>query len=272
MRLMRGSHIVVPKLFDHPFAYLFQLADSRISFAIPYEQDFTLIGTTDRDHQGSVDAITASSEEIAYLCEGVNGYFKRQITPQDVVWSYSGLRPLLDQGSGKPEAATRGYSFELEGGTDGTPPLLSVFGGKITTYRHLAEAALAELAPYLPTLSARSWTASEPLPGGDFPMQAIGTLAGDMARDFPFLEPVWIDRLAKAYGTLARLWLADARSLADLGHHFGHGLTSAEVDYLMAQEWARRAGDILSRRTKLGLRFDAAQIADLAEYLQRPVS
>lgn len=269
MRLVRGSHIVVPRLFDHDFAYFFQLADGRIFFAIPYERHFTLIGTTDRDHQGSLDHVAASDEEVAYLCEGANHYFARRISPADVVWSYAGVRPLLDVGSGKPEAATRGYSFELDGGEHGLPPLLSVFGGKITTYRHLAAEAVAMLEPLVPALTGNDWTANQPLPGGDFPKAGAKALAADYARAYPFLKPEWIDRLVKAYGTLARQWLGTARTLDQLGAHFGYGLTGAEVDYLMTREWARTPQDILWRRTKLGLLFDDDQVADLAARMER---
>ena len=265
MRLVRGSHIVVPRLFDHDYAYFFQLADGRIFFAIPYERDFTLIGTTDRDHEGSLEHVEASDEEVAYLCEGANHYFAQQIAPADVVWSYAGVRPLIDDGSGKPEAATRGYSFELDGGLDGQPPMLSVFGGKITTFRHLAAEAVAMLQPLVPSLVGGDWTASQPLPGGDFPRDGAKALGADYARAYPFLEPHWIDRLVKAYGTLARRWLRDARSLDDLGEHFGQGLTGAEVDYLIDHEWARSAQDILWRRSKLGLLFGADQTARLAD-------
>ena len=268
MRLVRGSHIVVPALFDHPFAYFFQLADGRIFFAIPYERQFTLIGTTDRDHTGSLDHVEASAEEIAYLCEGANLYFKAQISPADVVWSYAGVRPLIDDGSGKPEAATRGYTFELDGGED-EAPLLSVFGGKITTYRHLAAEAVDLLKPLLPALQGEDWTAGAPLPGGDFAMDGAPSLAAGLARDFPFLAAETVDRLVKAYGTLARQWLGDAKSPADLGEHFGHGLTSAEVDYLCAREWACTAEDVLWRRTKLGLHFNADEVAKLEMYLTK---
>jgi glycerol-3-phosphate dehydrogenase len=269
MRLVRGSHIVVPRLFDHSFAYFFQLPDGRIFFAIPYERDFTLIGTTDRDHQAGLERIEASAEEIAYLCDGANAYFRRQISPADVVWTYSGVRPLVDDGSGKPEAATRGYRFELDGPDEGMAPLLSVFGGKITTYRHLAAEAVELLKPHLPALRGGDWTASAPLPGGDFAMTGAGDLAAQYARDYPFLAPETVDRLVKAYGTAARAWLGEARGLDDLGTHFGHGLTAAEVDWLVEREWARTAEDILWRRTKLGLRLDAAQVGALAGYLER---
>jgi glycerol-3-phosphate dehydrogenase len=267
MRLVRGSHIVVPRLFDHPWAYFFQLADGRIFFAIPYERDFTLIGTTDRDHQGSPSEAKASEEEIAYLCEGVNQYFRRSITPDDVVWTYSGVRPLVDEGSGRPEAATRGYSLHLDA-ENGAPPLLSVFGGKITTYRHLAEEAVDRLAPLLAALRSGAWTAEAPLPGGDFPIDGVDDLAARYLAEYPFLKPEWIDRIVKAYGTLARIWLGEARSLEALGAHFGHGLTAAEVDYLRDREWAVTTDDILWRRTKLGLRLNNDAKAALGAYLQ----
>ncbi len=267
MRLVRGSHIVVPKLFDHDFAYFFQLADGRIFFAIPYESDFTLIGTTDNDHTGPLEHVAASEEEVAYLCDGANHYFERAISPADVVWSYAGVRPLIDDGSGKPEAATRGYTFELDG-SKGEPPLLSVFGGKITTYRHLAAEAVDLLEPMLPVLAGKGWTASEPLPGGDFARSGVKALGAEYARTYPFLDATWIDRLAKAYGTRARQWMGTAKTLDDLGIHFGHGLTSAEVDHLIAQEWACTSDDILWRRTKLGLRLAAGQAAKLAEYVE----
>jgi glycerol-3-phosphate dehydrogenase len=266
MRLVRGSHIVVRRLFDHDHAYFFQLRDKRVFFVIPYERDFTLIGTTDRDHEGTPDKVEASGEEIDYLCAGANEYLAAQIGPADVLWTFSGVRPLVDDGSGKPEAATRGYGFELSGGY-GAPPLLSVFGGKITTYRHLAAEAMDRLAPLLPVLAAKDWTAEAPLPGGDFETDALPDLLETHARDYPFLEDQWIDRIVRAYGTRARLWLAGAASLDALGAHFGHGLTAAEVDYLMDREWARTADDVLWRRTKLGLRLDAAQVAALTRYM-----
>ena len=258
MRLVRGSHIVVPKLFDHPYAYFFQLPDGRIFFAIPYERDFTLIGTTDADHDGALSEVHASAEEIAYLCEGANRYFAQAITPADVVWSYAGVRPLIDDGSGRPEAATRGYRLDLSDDSEGAP-LLGVYGGKITTYRHLGEEAVDLLARRLPALRGPAWTRTQPLPGGDFPVDGIAALQAEIAGWHPGVDA---ERIAKAYGTRAFRWLAD-----DLGRDFGVGLSQAEVDYLRAEEWARTADDVLWRRTKLGLRLDAGQQAELAEYL-----
>ena len=260
MRLVRGSHIVVPRLFDHPFAYFFQLPDGRIFFAIPYERDFTLIGTTDVD-QAPGDQVKASPEEIAYLCEGASTYFARAVTPSDVVWTYSGVRPLIDDGSGRPEAATRGYRLDLSAPEEGAA-LLSVYGGKITTYRHLAEEAVDLLAPRVAALETGAWTTSQPLPGGDFPVEGLETLKSDLASEHPDLDAATVDRVARAYGTRARRWLDQPR-----GRDFGGGLCQAEVDFLVAEEWARTAEDILWRRTKLGLRLGAEQQAALAAYL-----
>lgn len=265
MRLVRGSHIVVRKLFDHPYAYFFQLADGRIFFAIPYERDFTLIGTTDRDHVAG-EPIKASEEEIAYLCQGASNYFKTPITPADVVWTYSGVRPLVDDGSGKPEAATRGYRLDLSEAQAGAP-LLSVYGGKITTYRHLAEEAVDLMATRLPALSGQPWTRSQPLPGGDFALDGLEPLKAALAARYPFLDAGTVDRIARAYGTRAEHWLNGAEGWQALGKAFGAGLTAAEVDYLKANEWAASAEDVLWRRTKLGLRLSAAEQQALADYL-----
>lgn len=261
MRLVRGSHIVVPALFDHPYSYFFQLPDGRIFFAIPYERHFTLIGTTDVDHDGTLDKVKASAEEIAYLCDGTSRYFGKAITPADVVWTYSGVRPLVSDNSGKPEAATRGYRLDLSDEAAGAP-LLSVYGGKITTYRHLAEEAVDLMAARLPALSGPAWTRSEALPGGDFAIDGLEALKAELARDFAFLSPDDADRIARAYGTRARVWLE-----RDQGRHFGGGLRQAEVDYLVAEEWAVSAEDVLWRRTKLGLRLSKAEAAALKEYL-----
>jgi glycerol-3-phosphate dehydrogenase len=267
IRLVRGSHIVVAKMFDTPQAYFCQNADGRIFFAIPYEDDFTLIGTTDADHHGPLDNITATAEEIAYICASAGAYFKQKLTPTDVIYSYAGVRPLVDDGSGKPEAASRGYHFDVDASADGKAPILSVFGGKITTFRHLAESAVAELSTYLPILAGKSWTASQALPGGDFAMDGATALGRALAVDYPFIEPHIIKRLVRSYGTRARSWLGTAKLAGDLGQDFGHGLFEAEVNYLMAQEWARSADDILWRRSKLGLRFSTDERAALQRYI-----
>jgi glycerol-3-phosphate dehydrogenase len=267
IRLVRGSHIVVRKLFDTPQAYFCQNPDGRIFFAIPYEDDFTLIGTTDADHKGSLDNIAATPDEIAYICDSANSYFEQRLSPADVIYSYAGVRPLVDDGSGKPETASRGYHFDVDTDAAGNVPILSVFGGKITTYRHLAESAVGKLAAYLPILEGKGWTLEKPLPGGDFAMDGAHALAADMASRYPFLPPALIRRLVRSYGTRAYAWLGEARSLAELGTDFGHGLYAAEVDYLMASEWVRSAEDIVWRRGKLGLRFDREQLAALERYV-----
>lgn len=272
LRLVRGSHIVVPALFDHEFSYFFQLPDGRIFFAIPYEGRFTLIGTTDQDHAEG-EPIAASAGEIAYLCEAASRFFAKPVTPADVVWTYSGVRPLLDDGSDKPEAATRGYRLDFADTpeTPGAGPFLSVFGGKITTYRHLAQEAvtrlLTRMAPAPGAGQRKDWTGRAPLPGGDFPITEKPALEAALRTDYPFLSPEAVHRLASLYGTRARLWLGKATLLQDLGRYFDAGLTSAEVDYLIDHEWARSADDILWRRTKLGLRFSADAQAALADYI-----
>ncbi|MBL0923254.1 MAG: glycerol-3-phosphate dehydrogenase [Sphingomonadaceae bacterium] len=267
IRLVRGSHIVVAKMFETPQAYFCQNPDGRIFFAIPYEDDFTLIGTTDADHNGPLDNITATPEEIAYICESANIYFKKQLAPADVIYSYAGVRPLVDDGSGKPETASRGYHFDVDADEHDSAPILSVFGGKITTYRHLAENAIGQLAPYLPMLSGPGWTLEEPLPGGNFPTEGVAALRADILERYPFLPQPIIHRLARSYGTRAATLLGEAKHITDLGAHFGHGLYQAEVDYLIAHEWAKSADDILWRRGKLGLRFSARERDLLESYV-----
>ncbi|KPF76913.1 glycerol-3-phosphate dehydrogenase [Blastomonas sp. AAP25] len=267
IRLVRGSHIVVPRLFDHPFPYFFQLPDGRIFFAIPYEQDFTLIGTTDRDHTPG-EPIVASDEEIAYLCEGASRFFAKPVTPSQVVWSYSGVRPLVDDGSGKPEAATRGYRFDVSEPQEGAP-ILSVFGGKITTFRTLAQEAVDRMAERIPALAGAHWTDTRPLPGGDFGVDDVNRQITNLRARYPFLEAKWADRLIRSYGTLATTVLGDATSLADCGEHFGYGLTTREVRYLIANEWAREADDVLWRRTKLGLRLSASEQDNLRSFFTK---
>lgn len=267
IRLVRGSHIVVRSMFDSPQAYFCQNPDGRIFFAIPYEDDFTLIGTTDADHHGPLDNVTATAEEIDYLCDSAGAYFRQKLTPVDVVYSYAGVRPLVDDGSGKPETASRGYHFDIDTDENGAAPILSVFGGKITTYRHLAESAVGKLAPFLPMLAGAGWTDEQALPGGDFPMTGASALAAEIAQKYAFLPDALIKRIVRSYGTRAYEWLATSTSLADLGQDFGHGLYAAEVDYLMAKEWARSADDILWRRSKLGLRFTVTETLALETHV-----
>lgn len=261
MRLVRGSHIVVQKLFDHDYAYFFQLPDGRIFFAIPYEHDFTLIGTTDADHHGPLDSIEPDDAEVAYLCEGANRYFRKAITPADVVWRYAGVRPLIEDKAGRPEAATRGYRLHLSDEGEGAP-LLAVYGGKITTYRHLAEEAVDMLAARLPMPAGPGWTDRRPLPGGDFPVDGIGAVIAEIAARAPALDARDAERLARAYGTRALTWLS-----ADTGLSFGAGLSEAELDYLRREEWAMTAEDVLWRRSKLGLHMTADQRAAVKDWL-----
>lgn len=267
MRLVRGSHIVVQKLYDHPHPYFFQLPDGRIFFAIPYEQDFTLIGTTDADHVGALDHVLASAAEVEYLCVGASRFFAKPISPADVIWSYAGVRPLIDDGSGRPEAATRGYSLELTPAAEGAP-MLSVFGGKITTYRHLAEEAVNTLAERVPALSRGAWTTTKPLPGGDFGVDEVEAQIDALMHAYPFIDQPWAVRLIRSYGTLATTIFGNAKTIADCGRHFGHNLTECEVRYCIAHEWVMSAEDMLWRRSKLGLRLTSGEAAALDQFIQ----
>jgi glycerol-3-phosphate dehydrogenase len=257
VRLVRGSHIVVPRIADHVKAYFLQGRDGRIIFAIPYETDFTLIGTTDADHQGDARAATCTDEERDYLIAFANQYLNVPITPADVVWTYSGVRPLYDDGAASATAATRDYVLSLD---ENGPVLLSIFGGKITTYRKLAEDAWDKLAPHFPGRRGH-WTAGVALPGGDFPVDGVARLTGDLRARYPFLTEAWAARLIRAYGTEAPLILGSAETAADLGQDFGATLTEAELRWLMAREYARTAQDVVWRRSKLGLRLGPEQIA-----------
>jgi glycerol-3-phosphate dehydrogenase len=263
VRLVRGSHIVTRKLYDHDRCYFFQGTDGRIIFAIPYEQDFTLIGTTDKDHGTTPAEVRCTEEERDYLLSFASQYFARPVTVADVVWTYSGVRPLYNDGAKSATAATRDYVLSLD--TAGAP-LLNVFGGKITTYRRLAESALEKLAPHFP--QARGpWTARVALPGGNFPHDGAAALADRLRAAHPFLSAPWAARLVRAYGAEAGQILAGAAQAADLGRDFGATLTEAEVRWLMAREFARRAEDVVWRRTKLGLRMTAEQIAALDAFM-----
>jgi glycerol-3-phosphate dehydrogenase len=265
IRLVRGSHVVTRKLFDGDRPYIFQNADGRVLFAIPYEEDFTLIGTTDADHDGAPGDAVCTPEERDYLCAAASEYFAKPVTADDVVWTFSGVRPLYDDGASSATAATRDYVLKLEG-AEGEAPMLNIFGGKITTYRRLAEAALEKLVPH--TGKKRKWTAGAPLPGGDFPVNGAPALMAGLRADFPFLTESWAKRLVRGYGTEARDILKGASSAADLGRDFGATLTGAEVNWLIEHEWARCAADVLWRRTKLGLRIDADGAAALDAFMQ----
>ncbi|MDE3120346.1 MAG: glycerol-3-phosphate dehydrogenase [Paracoccaceae bacterium] len=264
VRLVRGSHIVTKKLFDHDRCYFFQGADGRIIFAIPYEGDFTLIGTTDKDHKGAPGTAVCTPEEQDYLCAFASEYFARPVTRDDIVWTYSGVRPLYDDGAKSATAATRDYVLSLD---DKGAPLLNVFGGKITTYRRLAEHALEKIVPFFPKASG-PWTAGKALPGGDFPVPGFDALVEGLAKDYPFLTQFHARRLARAYGTEARAILDGAKTLDDLGQGFGATLTAAEIRWLMQKEYARTAEDVVWRRSKLGLRLTAGEIAALDDWMK----
>lgn len=263
LRLVRGCHIVTRKLFDHDKAYFFQGGDGRIIFAIPYEQDFTLIGTTDQDHPDPETRPECSEAEISYLIGFANSYFAKDISRADIVWTYSGVRPLHEDGEASATAASRDYTLRLD---DTGAPLLNVFGGKITTYRKLAEAALELLAPSFPGKSG-GWTRREALPGGNFPVGGTMAVAAELQLDYPFLPLALAQRLARAYGTDGAAILGAARDMSDLGPDFGAGLTAAEVRWLMDREFARTAEDVLWRRSKLGLRLEAQQVKRLEDWM-----
>jgi glycerol-3-phosphate dehydrogenase len=270
LRLVKGSHIVVKKLFDHDHAYIFQNPDKRIIFAIPYEGDFTLIGTTDVEHQGPIGAPRIAEQEVRYLCEQASRYFEKPVQPGDVVWSYSGVRPLLDDDSGDPSAVTRDYQLELD--TDGAP-LLSVWGGKITTFRKLAEEAADLLAKPLGERRP-AWTEHALLPGGDLrewigapqrPDVDIERLQRALVAKHPELPAATLKRWARSYGSRVSLIL-DAQGA---GAEVVPGVFEAELRYLHDHEWARSTGDVLWRRTKLGLHLGEADQAALAVWWQR---
>ena len=258
-RLVKGSHIVVKRLYQGEHAYLLQNPDKRVIFVIPYEGEFSLIGTTDLPWDRDAGKVEISPEETAYLCDAVTRWMQQPVTPADVVWSYSGVRPLHDDGAENASAVTRDYVLELDA-PDGAAPALSIYGGKITTYRRLAEAALGKLG-----IGGASWTGSAPLPGGDLPAADFPRFLVDLHAAYPFLPSALAHRLARAYGTRVTAMLGQAKSLADLGTDFGGGLTGAELGYLRTHEFARTAEDVLWRRSKLGLHVPPGTAARLAE-------
>ena len=266
VRLVRGSHIVTHRLYDHDKCYFFQGTDGRIVFAIPYETDYTLIGTTDAEHDDPDSPPECTSEERDYLLGFVSEYFARPVTAEDIVRTYSGVRPLYDDGARTATAATRDYVLSVS--EEAGAPLLSVFGGKITTYRRLAEGAMAKLAPFFDRLPG-DWTARAPLPGGDFPVDGVPALVASLRAAHPFLSERWALRLVRAYGTEAAGILGDAREARDLGRDFGATLTEAELRWLMDREFARSAEDVVWRRSKLGLRMSADEVAALDAWMGR---
>lgn len=262
VRLVQGSHIIVPKLFDHDRCYIFQNADSRIVFAIPYEHDYTLIGTTDRDYSGDTDKVEISPEETVYLCEAASSYFQKSIAPDDVVWTYSGVRPLYDDHASSAQEATRDYVLERDGDRE-TGAIIHIFGGKITTYRRLSEAVLEKIEEVLGERSP-AWTSKGHLPGGDFPVSGFESLVARLAAIAPDVEKKTLMRLARNYGTCALSILDDG----SLGSIFGADLGENEVRYLIDKEWALTSDDILWRRSKLGLKFTPEEVGKLDAYLR----
>ncbi|MGR5147565.1 glycerol-3-phosphate dehydrogenase [Photobacterium alginatilyticum] len=265
IRLIKGSHIVVPRVHDEPQAYILQNEDNRIVFVIPYLDRFSIIGTTDVEYQGDPREVAIDDNEINYLLEAYNHHFVSKLKREDVVWSYSGVRPLCDDESDSPQAITRDYTLELE--QEGNqPPLLSIFGGKLTTYRKLAEAAMTKLAPFFPRMG-QSWTAESYLPGGeaDFDGEQLATR---LKMQCPWLSRFTVERLATNYGSYAVKVLEGVTSEADMGQHFGEGLYARELDYLMEHEFVQVAEDALWRRSKLGLYLNTEQQLAVADYIQ----
>ena len=250
VRLIKGSHIVVRRRFAHDVGYLFQVADGRVVFALPFGDEFTLIGTTDENFVGDLKSLTPSSDEINYLCDAVNKYFRDQVTPDELVWSFSGVRALYDDGANKPEDVTRDYELVLDEAFH-EAPLLTIYGGKITTHRKLAEAAMERIEKFFDTLPP--WTAGSTLPGGDFAPDGFYPLVAELIGRFPFLSEPHARRLVRAYGRRAERILGTAQGMDDLGPRLTGNLTGAEVRYLVENEWAETAEDVLWRRSKLGL-------------------
>lgn len=273
VRLVQGSHIVVKKKFEGPRAYFFQNPDNRIIFAIPYEDEFTLIGTTDRDYSGHPKDVLISEEEMDYLCKAASEYFKEPVRRDDIVWTYSGIRPLFEDGASKAQEATRDYVLQLEenaGPDDASAPLLNVFGGKLTTYRRLAEHALEKIGGAIGAKGA-PWTAKSHLPGGDFPAQGYEREVAKLSERYPFLTSSHARRLVRRYGTKAAVLLGTARNMEDLGRLFGSDLYEAEVLYLIKHEWARTANDILWRRSKKGLLLSQDEVSVLDQFISEAI-
>ena len=270
MRLIRGSHIVVPRLYAHDRCYLLQNSDDRIVFVIPYEENFSLIGTTDREHQESLNQVTISKDEAQYLCASVNDYFNSSISLEDIVWSYSAVRPLFDDGNADAKSITRDYRITSE--TDGTgAPLISVLGGKITTYRKLAEDVLSEVNQAL-GVKNEGWTGSSPLPGGSFDVLRFDNEVEQLKQEYPFLSNSHAHRLMRLYGSLSREILGDAMTYGELGRFFGGNLYENEVRYLLESEWAMSVEDILWRRTKEGLKLSDSEVRTLSDFLKEVIT
>lgn len=266
LRLVKGSHIIVPQLHKEKYAYILQNRDKRIVFVIPYENKFSLIGTTDVDYQGDPRQVAIDQDEIHYLLKLCNDYFNTQIHQQDILKTFSGVRPLVSDHTNNPQSVTRDYTLTLD--TQQQLPLLSILGGKITTYRRLAETALQKLAPFYPHMG-KAWTATNPLPGAQFP--SLQSLTTQLSDNYPWLTSSQCQRYASCYGTNAYIFLQGIQSKTQLGIHFGNDLYQVEVDYLITHEWAMDVEDIIWRRTKLGLHLKPYQIEQLRQYLKNKV-
>lgn len=264
VRMVKGSHIIVPKLYDDEQAYTFQNKDGRVVFAIPYENDFTMIGTTDVPIEGDPGTVNIDSNEEDYLCKLASQYFKTTIDTADIVWSFSGVRPLVDDGASNASKATRDYVLELD--LKEEAPMLSIYGGKITTFRRLAEEVMEKLLPHL-ACSARNWTGEAALPGGEMGYLGLQDFRTSMQAMYGWLRPPIFERLLKAYGTRMTYVLGDTKSVSELGQHFGAGLYEAEARYLVQEEWAKTSEDILWRRTKLGLHMSEAERQSVEDWL-----
>jgi len=270
VRHVKGSHIVVPRVHEGEHAYILQNADKRIVFVIPYQDRYTLIGTTDVPVE-AFERPEISREEIDYLLALANTYLAQPLSRSDVVWTFSGIRPLYDDGASDPSAITRDYVFKLDTGEGGGAAALSIYGGKITTYRKLAEHALAELKPFLPPMRPQ-WTEQAVLPGGDLPVGGLPAWIAELVRRFPALPTDLLRDLARRHGTRALVILGAAKKRADLGEDFGHGLTAAEIDYLVREEWARSGEDVLWRRTKCGIGMTDKERKRVAAYVTKALA
>lgn len=264
VRLIKGSHIVIRRRFEHDYGYLLEAPDRRVVFALPFAQEFTLIGTTDENFVGDLGSVAPDAAEITYLCDAVNYYFRDKVTPDELIWSFAGVRALYDDGAARPEDVTRDYELVLDQ-RDGEAPLLTVYGGKITTHRKLAEAALRQIGHFFEAMPP--WTAGSRLPGGEFPPDGFDALVAEAMGRWPFLSAAHAHRLLRAYGRRIERFLEDAKSMDDLGPSFGGDLTGAEVRYMVENEWARNADDVLWRRSKIGLKATPDDRAALDRFI-----
>ncbi len=272
IKLVKGSHIIVPKIFDHNKAYFFQNNDNRIAFCIPYFEDFTLIGTTDVAYNGSLDDVFIEKEEVIYLCDLVNNYLKTPITPTDVISSFAGIRPLLDDGASKAQAVTRDHKLEVK--SKNHPPILNIYGGKITSYRKLAEEVITEISTFFPEKPdiQKTWSSSECLPGGDFNVNDFDKITKDLYVKYDFIKENYINTMFNRYGTNINKALKKVNSTTGLGIKFDDNLYQFEVDYLIENEWAKTVDDILFRRTKVGLIIGELNKNKLKNYINKFLS